>query len=215
MNRAFWYLLPFLSAGVVLVVIYLANIGPSKQSEAAVHDVTLTTTVITYLTFDITAGDTVPFGNLTPLTPIKAPASSTIASVTTNAANGYTIGLHDGVATPNSSMLHTDTSTRIPKMTNGSIATPVAWGSNTGVGATMWAADSDYESKWCATTCTSYDDADNLYAAIPETATTAHTVTTFHASVDTSSWAFEINVPNAQKTGAYSGTITYTATAVL
>lgn len=216
MKKIFWYILPFASAAVFLAVLYLANLGPSKQSEAATHDVTLTTTVITYLTFDITAGDTVPFGNLTPGTPIKAPAASTIASVTTNAANGYTLGLSDAHAA-SSSMAHTDTTTHITKMTNGTIGTPVAWGSNTGVGATMWTADTTPEAKWCtpAQTCTSYDDADNLYAAVPETATTAHTVTGFHASADTSSWAFEINVPNTQKTGAYSGTITYTATAVL
>ena len=100
-------------------------------------------------------------------------------------------------------------------MTNGTIATPVAWGSNTGVGINLFAADTGYESKWCADTCTTYDDTDNLYAAVPETATTAHTVTAGPVAADTSSWDFKIDVANTQKTGAYSGTVTFTATAVL
>jgi len=178
---------------------------------AATHDVTLTTTVQTYLTFDITAGDTVSFGNLTPGTPIKAPATGTIASVTTNAANGYTIGLSDATAAPNSSMRHTDTTTYIAKYA-GTIAVPTTW-SGTGVGATCFAGDHKDTDQWG--TGTTYDDVNNKYAGVPQAATTAYTVTGLHASADTSSWAFEIDVPNTQKTGAYSGTVTFTATAVL
>lgn len=212
--RKLLYLLPVLGALLTFLVLYGFGLAPKKPTEAAVHDVTLTTTVLTYLSFDITAGDTVGFGNLTPGTPIPAPVTGTIASVTTNAANGYTLGVHD-VHAASSSMVHTDTTTHIPKMTNGTITTPVAWGSNYGVGINLYTADSNYETKWCATTCTTYDDTDNLYAAVPETATTAHTVTGLLGSADTSSWDFKIDVQNTQKTGAYSGTVTFTATAVL
>lgn len=183
------------------------------RAQAATDTATLSTTVLEYLSFSITAGDTVGFGNLTPGTPIPAPATGTVCSVTTNAANGYTMGLHDGVAAPDSSMLHTDTATRVTKMTNGTIETPVVWGSNTGVGITLYAADTSKEAKWG--TGTTYNDVNNKYAAIPETATTGHTVTGTVAGADTSSWAFDIDVPNTQKTGAYSGTVTFTATAVL
>lgn len=197
---------------VCVAVIGFAAFCPNQQTQAAVHDVSLSTTVLEYLDFDITQADTVPFGNLTPGTPICY-ATGTIASVTTNAANGYTLGLHDGVASPDSSMLHTDTTTRIPKMTNGTIAVPVVWGANYGVGIGLYAADTNKEAAWGTgvTVC----DANNKYAAIPETATTAHTVTGYHAGADTSSWSFEIDVQGTQKTGDYSGNITFTATAVL
>lgn len=207
------YIYPILSALVFSILLYVGNYGPTKPSEAATDTTTLTTTVLEYISFSLTSGDTVPFGNLTPGTPIKAPAASTIASVTTNAANGYTLGLHDGVAGTNSSMVHTDTITHITDYA-GTIDTPTAW-TGTGVGITMWDADTTPEAKWCADTCTTYDDTDNKYAGIPETATTAHTVTGTVSGADTSSWAFQIDVPNTQKTGAYEGIVTFTATAVL
>lgn len=201
---------------VLLIIVFTIVVFSSHKVKAEpVEDTTtLTTTVLEYISFSLTSGDTVSFGDLTPGESIKAPATSTIASVTTNAANGYTIGLSDGVASTNSSMLHTvDETTYIPDYA-GTIGTPTAW-TGTGVGITLWDADSNYDAKWCADACTSYDDTDNKYAGIPETATTAHTVTGAVTGEDTSSWAFQIDVPNTQKTGAYSGVVTFTATAVL
>lgn len=190
------------------------NIVPKVQAAPVEHDVTLTTTVTEYITLDISgpAADTVAFGNLTPGTPICY-NTGTVATVSTNAANGYTLGLDDNTAAPDSSMLHTDTATHIPKMTNGTIATPVVWGTNYGVAIGLYAADTTKEAKWG--TGTTVCDANNKYSAVPETATTAHTAAGGTKSADTSSWSFKIDVQNTQKTGAYSGTVTYTATAVL
>lgn len=186
-----------------------------KLAGAATHDVGVSTTVQASLSFDITAGDTAAFGPLTAGVPIAAPDPGTIASVTTNASNGYTLGVSDGVIGTNSALLHTDASTRITDVTSGTIGTPAAWGSSTGLGITMFTADSSPEGKWCGGTCTTYNDVDNLYAAIPETATTVHTVTGPVVGANTSSWAFKLDVPADQKTGSYSGNVTFTATAVL
>ena len=177
------------------------------------HILTHTTTIISYISLDLSgpAADTVAFGNLAPGTPICY-STGTVATVDTNADNGYTLGVHDSTVAPGSSMTHTDTFTHIPKMTIGTIATPVAWVTNYGVGITMYAADSQKEAKWVGT---SVCDAANTYAAIPETATTAHTVTGVLAAPDTSSWGFTIDTQNTQKTGDYSGTMTFTATAVI
>jgi len=208
------YIYPIISAVLVLALMYFGNYSNSQESEAATDTATLTTTVMEYIGFSLTAGDTVAFGDLTAGTAIQAPTTGTVASVTTNAANGYTLGLHDGVAAANSSMLHTDAATYITDITNsGTIAVPVVWGSATGVGITLYAADTTKEAKWG--TGTTYNDANNKYAAIPQAATTAHTVTGVVSGADTSSWAFEIDVPNTQKTGAYSGVVTFTATPVL
>ena len=196
----------------VFATVIFCKTGNNK-AQALTDDSTLTTTVLEYLSFSLTAGDGVSFGDLTPGTPIAAPATGTIASVTTSAANGYTIAVHDGEAGSDSSMTHTDTTTKITDVTSGTIETPAAWGTSTGVGITLFAADTSKEAKWG--TGTTYNDSNNNYAAVPQTAAVAHTVTGFLSSTDTSSWAFKIDVPNTQKTGAYSGTVTFTATAVL
>jgi len=200
---------------IISAAFFVSSCVWGAQPAHAIGDtknVTLTTTVVTYLTLTITAGSTVGFGSLTPQTPIQAPATGTIASVATNAANGYTLGISDATAAPNSSMTHTDTSTHITKY-GGTVGTPTLWSGN-GVGITLYAADTSKDtSKWG--TGTTYDDANNKYAGIPETATTAHTVVGALSGADTSSWAYEINVPNTQKAGAYSGAMTFTATAVL
>lgn len=204
---------------VSVVMLYVLSIAvvllSNKPAQAATDTADLSTTVQASLSFSITAGETVAFGPLTAGVPIVAPNGGTIASVTTNAANGYTLGVSDGVAAANSVLLHTDTTTRITDVTSGTIGTPAAWGASTGLGITMWDADTSPEGKWCAGTCTSYDDSDNLYAAIPQAATTAHTVTGAVVGADTSSWAFKLDVPADQKTGTYSGNVTFTATAVL
>lgn len=203
------FLLPLILLSLSIFLLYWVWKVPTVQ--AAEHDVTLSTTVLAYLSFDITTGDTIAFGDLTAGTPICS-ATSSIASVATNAANGYTLGVDDGSAT-DSALLHTDTVTYIPDMTNGTIATPVVWGANYGLGVGLWAADTNKEVKWGTgvTVC----DANNKYAAIPLAATTAHTVTGIVAGTDTSSWSWQIDVQNTQKTGAYSGNVTFTATAVL
>jgi hypothetical protein len=187
--------------------------NPKQGEVKATSNFSFSTTIGTYLTLSIPTGSTVAFGNLTPGTPIEAPATGTIASVTTNAANGYTLGLSDAIAASNSCLVHTDTTTYIADYA-GTIATPTIWtGGATGLGATLFAADTTKEVAWG--TGTTYNDALNKYAGIPQTAATAHTAAGFKSGADTSTWAFKIDVPNTQKTGSYSGSATFTATAVL
>ena len=193
-----------------VLVLGLSAFGSVSTAHASTQTVSLSTTVLSYLLFSITAGSTVALGSLTPGTPIAAPSGGTVASVTTNSANGYTLGLSDGSDT-DSAMVNADTTTYIADYV-GTITTPTTW-TGTGLGATLFAADTSKEAKWG--TGTAYDDANNKYAGIPSIATTAHTVTGYHAGADTSSWAFKLDVPNGQKTGTYSGNVTMTATAVL
>lgn len=199
---------------VVLFATLFFSAPSLREAQAAPveHDVTMTTSVLEYIILDISgpAADTIAFGNLTPGTPICF-ATGAVASVTTNAANGYTLGLDDNTAVPNSSMAQGGV--YIPKMTNGTIAVPVVWGANYGVGIGLYAADTTKEAAWGTgvTVC----DALNKYAAMPQAATTAHTAAGYKAGADTSSWSYKIDVQNTQKTGNYSGTMTFTATAVL
>lgn len=183
----------------------------SYESEAATDTVDLEINVQEYLSFSITSGDAINFGNFNPGTPICS-STATVASVTTNAANGYTLGLHDGSAT-NSAMSKGGLGVVYIADYAGTIAEPTTW-TGTGLGVTNWAADtSKNTTRWGAgaTVC----DALNEYAGVPETATTAHTVTGFREGADTSSWGWKIDAPNAQETGSYEGTVTFTATGVI
>ncbi len=195
------------SALLALFVVCTLWITPAK---GATDTVTLSTSVQEYLAFSITGGSTISFGNLTPGTAICSD-TATVASVTTNASNGYTIGLSDSVASTGSALRHTDGNTRIADYV-GTIATPTAW-TGTGLGVSLFAADTGKAAKWGtgATVC----DANNKYAGVPQNATTAHTATGYHSGADTSSWSWKIDVPNTQKTGTYSGNVTFTATAAL
>jgi hypothetical protein len=200
-----------LLSALFLSICGLLVLGSQGTVKAATDTVNLQVSVAEYLSFSITAGDAVDFSTLSPGTPVPGPAAGTVCSVTTNSANGYTIALSDSVAGSDSALVHTDATTRIADY-GGTIATPTLW-TGTGLGITLFAADTTKAVKWG--TGTTYDDANNKYAGIPQNATVAHTVTGFVSGTDTSSWAFQIDAPNDQKTGDYSGSVTFTATAVL
>lgn len=131
----------------VIGVLSICFVLKPFSAQAETHGVSLSTSVQSYLSFDITAGDSIGLGSLTPGTPICSTTAS-VASVTTNAANGYTLGLSDGSDT-NSALAQGGV--YIPDMTNGTITTPVVWGvpgTNTGLGVGLWAADTNKEAKW-------------------------------------------------------------------
>lgn len=194
---------------VSVTVFWLSNY---ERTEAATDTITLSTDVQTSLALNLGSG-TYSFGNLTAGTP-KYGSSGIVASVTTNASNGYTLGISDAVSGSNSALLHTDTTTRIADAA-AAIASPALWVSGTtkGLGVTVFAADTSKEAAWG--TGTTYNDANNKYAGIPETATTIHTSTAYKTGADTTSLAFVVDVPADQKAGTYSGDSTITATAVL
>lgn len=194
---------------VFLLSIYLINSGAENKTIADDQVISLTATTVAAMAFTTTDGATVPFGPITAGSPIIAPATGTVFSVTTNAPNGYTLGVADGIAGTDSCLVKSGT--YIADYA-GTIGTPTLW-SGTGLGLTLYAADTNKEAKWGSGT--TYDDASNKYAGIPETATTAHTVTGYRAVPDISSWAFELDVPPGQAVGNYSGSVTFTATAVL
>jgi len=192
----------------VLVSSYLVNFK-SVKTKADDQSVFVTATTASGITFSVTNGDSVPFGTVIPGNPQSSPVGGTVLSVTTNAANGYTIGVSDGKTGGNSCLV--SSGNYIADYT-GTIGTPTTW-SGTGLGVTLFAADTTKEAKWG--TGSAYDDSNNKYAGIPQNSTIAHTVTGYRATPDTSSWAFKIEIPQAQAIGTYTGSVTFTATAVL
>lgn len=195
--------------GLIGAAAFGVTLIAATKSDAATDDVTLSTSVQEYLSFSITSGDTVAFGNLTPGTPLKGSAG-TATSVTTNTANGYTLAVSDAIAAANSALLHTDAATRIADYA-GTIAVPTSW-TGTGLGFSLYSG-TNKDVKWG--TGTTYDDANNKYAGVPETATTIMTKTGYSAGADTAGIGWEVDVANTQKTGGYSGSATLTVTGVL
>jgi len=197
------------------VLILVGLIAFYYLESSAVDDtdtVTLSTIVQTSIAIGLSSG-TYAFGNLTAGSPLKGSAGIDV-DVMTNASNGYALGIHDGVSGSNSALLHTDTTTRIAD-TAFTIASPDLWVSGTtkGLGMTVFSADTSKEAKWG--TGTTYNDTNNKYAAVPQAATTIHTSTGYKTGSDTTSIAFVVDVEADQKSGAYSGDVTFTATAVL
>lgn len=186
---------------------FFGNIYSSQASDA--KDAALSTDVQGLIALSLT-GDTVSIGNLNPGTPV-CHNTATVASVTTNANDGYTLALSDAVTGSDSALLHTDASTRVVDYA-GTIGTPTVWSGN-GLGIGLFAADTTKEAKWGSGTTVC--DASNKYAGVPETATVAHTAAGFKSGADASSWSWKINVPLSQKTGSYTGNTTFTATAVV
>lgn len=158
------------------------------------------------LTLDVDSA-TVAFGNLLPGSVVTG---TTITTVDTNYPNGYTLAIHDNVAGSWSTLLHTDSTTRIADYA-GTIATPTTW-SGTGLGICVYSA-TDKEAKWG--TGTTEADSNNKYAGVPQTAGIIHTKTGAPTVSNATSIGYKVVVPNTQKTGSYSGDVTYTATGVL
>lgn len=184
-----------------------------RAKAATTGNVLLTGTVLQYITLANSAGSTVSFGNITPGTP-KCGDVNTQIDVTTNASGGYTLAISDTSAT-NSPMVHADGTTYIPDMGTGTLATPVVWvtGTHLGVGINLYSG-TQKEAGW-GTGTTACDVLYDKWGAVPATATTGHTVTGYHASLDSSSWTWRIDVANTQKTGIYSGNVLFTTAAVL
>jgi hypothetical protein len=198
-----------LSVIIFSAALYLVNFKVENKSLADTQVVNLSASTQTAMDFSTSAGSTVAFGNLTSGSPIAAPVGGTVLSVTTNAVNGYTIGVSDGISGSNSCLV--SAGNYIADYA-GTISSPTSW-TGTGLGITMFAADTNKESAWG--TGTTYNDVNNKYAGIPQNPTVAHTVTGYRSSADTSSWAFKLDVPPGQAAGNYSGSVTFTATAVL
>jgi len=151
---------------------------------------------------------TLSFGSLIPGNVLTG---TTTVSITTNYGNGYSLSVSDAIAGSDSTLLHQgDLSTRVADY-SGSIAVPTTW-SGTGLGICLYTA-TDKESKWGGGTTES--DLNNKYAGVPENATVMHAKTGSPTNSDANYVGYKLVVPNNQKTGSYSGDITYTATGTL
>ena len=151
----------------------------------------------------------IAFGQLLPGSVLTG---TTNINVTTNYPNGYSISASDSVSGSDSALLNTDGTTRIADY-SGTIASPTSWASGTGFGICLYSASGKDTSKWGSGS--GETDSNNKYAGVPETATMIHQKTGSPTNSDLSKVGYKLVVPNTQKTGDYSGTVTYTITGAL
>jgi hypothetical protein len=196
------------SALVVGVIIMALPIGGN-----AAEVVTVQTSVQKALTFGVNS-NTANLGNLTPSTPVWA---YTELTVDTNGASGYNITSQFTTSNCSASdtLCHSDTTTPITDKTEfdgvGTCTATAAW-SGTGLGFTVYTADTG-KNTTCWGTGTAVNDAANLYAGFPTTDQIILNVTSGPKADDDTAVGYKCDVATTQKSGAYSGTVQYTATA--
>jgi len=137
--------------------------------------------------------------NLGTITPGISKKGNFTPRIVTDAA-GYTLSLSQ-----NANL--TSGSNTIPAISGGTIATPVVWneGTTKGLGLSLTAAPS-LPAKWG--TSGSYK-----YTAIPGSSTAAYTRTGYSGGAqDNLSMELRVDVPSSQAQGAYTSTVTLTAT---
>lgn len=202
----------FLYFFAVVLFFYLFIFLTKTQALDDTKTVTLSTDVQPAIALSVSS-NTYDFGNLTAGTPKKG-SSGVIAGVTTNASNGYDLSISDGIAGTNSCMVNVDTVTYIVDF-SASIAAPIFWtdGISKGLGATVYSADTSKEAKWGAGT--TFNDAANKYAGIPQNSEVIHVSANYKTGEDHTGVAFAVDVNTDQKAGIYSGSATLTATANL
>lgn len=144
------------------------------------------------------------------LLPGSVVTDTTTTTVTCNHPNGYNLSISDEIPGDYSALLHSDTTTRIADYI-GTILLPTTW-SGTGLGITVYET-SNKELKWGSGT--TENDLNNKYAGVPEAATVIHTKSGGPVTNDVSKIGYKIVLPNTQKTGAYSGSVTFTATGLI
>lgn len=205
---------------LICLLNYNGNSFETLRAEAstfATQNIDLTTTINPYLTFAISSGGAVNIGSVNADIP-ACNASGTVLVVATNADNGYKITPTDGSDT-NSVLKHSDEVTYIQDM-SASLGAPAVWvtGNTKGLGTTLWSG-SQREESWsvggipldaCAPSSTKW-------AGVPanDTAVSGHTVTGYIATVDETYWGWKLEVTNTQKSGEYTGLVTFTVVAVL
>ena len=157
------------------------------------------------LTFSVDS-NSLNFGSLLPGSVITGTTQTT---VTTNYPNGYSLAASDNIAGSDSCLANG--SVRVADYA-GTIASPTLW-SGIGLGISLYSATGKNTTQWGSGSTES--DSNNKYAGVPQNATAIHSKSGSPTLSDVSNVGYKLVVPNTQKTGSYSGDITYTVTGAL
>jgi len=197
----------FFTLVVFLVAIFFVFQGLdfSEGAVSVTDQVNLSLTVAQ--TISLNCGADVNLGTLTPGTPVSA---SSVCTVTTNAEGGYDLAVKRDDS--DTTMDHnSDATANITDKTAWNRTTPNgAAYSGTGLGFSVFASTATKNTTWWGTGTTCHDAA-NLYAGFPTAYTNIMEHSSYSSSSTTTSICYRVDVPSTQKSGSYSGSITYQA----
>lgn len=211
MRKNYFFVFPLVAAITLFGIVgfFVFGVPAPKMVEAATQGQTVSLSVTSTITFSV-GSPTVSLGTLTPGAAITA---TTSASVSTNAANGWTLSIKRDDASSTLDMT-TDATTDFPDYTAWNYSSP---NSNTTPGANLsfrvMSVGTDvalYNSTWWGS-----DDTTNAkYAGFPTTSQTIATIGSYVSSNQTVVYKFRADAPATQKTGSYDGAVTLTALAI-
>jgi hypothetical protein len=195
-----------LSSLFLVAIFFLFQCADFSQGATATDQVNLSVTVAETISLD--CGADVNLGTLTPGTPVSA---SSVCTTTTNANGGYDVSVKRDDA--DTTMDHsTDASTNITDKTAWDRTTPNAVTyATTGLAFSVFASTATKNTTWWGSGSACHD-ASNLYAGFPTTYTNIMEHASYSAASTTTSICYRVDVPATQKSGSYTGSVTYQVT---
>lgn len=196
----------FFSGLFLAVAFFLFGRADFSQGATATDQVNLSVTVAE--TISLACGADVDLSTLTPGTPVSG---STVCTTTTNANGGYDLSVKRDDA--DTTMDHsTDDTTNITDKTAWNRTTPNAAAyATTGLAFSVFASTATKNTTWWGTG-TSCHDANSLYAGFPTAYTNIMEHSAYSSGSTTTSICYRVDVPTTQKSGSYTGAVTYQVT---
>lgn len=187
-------------------------VSPNSISIAATATDQVNLSVTVDSTISLGCGADVGLGTLVAGTPVLG---SSTCTVTTNSEDGYDLQVKrdDGDTTMDKDgedATNIDDKTGWDPTSNSGSGNASTW-SGTGLGFGVYASTATKDTTWWGSG-TTYDDASNKYAGFSSTYTTIMDHDSYSATSTTTSISYKLDVPSTQKSGAYSGSITYQVT---
>jgi hypothetical protein len=199
-----------LSAIVVAALVDWIHV-PLASAAISTYGTDLQTDIQEIISLDC-GGSTVNLGNITPGDPV---VGSSVCTATTNANGGYALAVKRDDATDTTMDKDLDQAVNIddktawdPTASAGS-GNASSW-TGTGLGFTVFASTATKNDAWWGNGTTVSDPA-NMYAGFAATQKDIMRHTSYSSSSTATSIGYRLDVPSSQKSGAYSGSITYQA----
>lgn len=181
--------------------------------------VNLSVTVAENMT--LLCGSDVDIDNGTLVVPNNPVSNTTTCTVTTNDESGYNLSVADDRGADNA-LYHNDP--LLAATSDGQIADKTAWDptastgdgnaiawAGTGFGFGVLSSQATKSTTWWGTGATC-DDANQLYAGLPDTDTNIMEHDSYSGTSTDTVICYQADVPSTQISGEYVGSVTYTAT---
>jgi hypothetical protein len=201
----------------MIALLAIASLGQASavNASSATDGVTLQTDVQEVITLDCGLA-TVNLGNLTPGTPVTGTSA---CRAETNANGGYNLAVRRDDATETTMDKDSEPTVNIADLTawdpaaTAGAGNAIVWDEDNtvGLGFTVFASEATKNTTWWGTGA-NVTDAANKYAGFAPAQTDIMRHTAYVGTPTTTSVGYKLDVPSTQKSGIYSGAITYQAT---